>query len=167
MARFLRWHDKDSQALPGQGRTFPLSFGSVLSLVDAAGLRKPDGRRVSVVFRNPSASEKRAALVAQFRPGKELSLLSVANHIDAEARVLWSFIIEQCGRLARPRIVDRPGHGPVYDFRSGLEDSVFSVVECWYHFQTRKYRATDKFTGSLNRKLLKIDEYAVQLPDHP
>ena len=32
-------------------------------------------------------------------------------------------------------------------------------------FQTRKYRSTDKFTGGLNRKLLKIDEYAVRLPD--
>jgi hypothetical protein len=40
-----------------------------------------------------------------------------------------------------------------------------TVVERWYHFQTLKYRGTDKFTGGLNRKLLKTDEYAVHLPD--
>jgi hypothetical protein len=119
---------------------------------------------VPVVFRNPSASEKREALVAQFRPGKELTFLSVRNEVDAEAAVLWSSIVEHCGRLAGRQLSDRSGHGPVYAFLGGLEGRPLSVVERWYHFQTRKYRSTDKFTGGLNRKLLRIDEYAVQLP---
>jgi hypothetical protein len=61
----------------------------------------------------------------------------------------------------------RSGQGPVYDFNGGLASTALSVVERWYHFQTRKYRGTDKFTGGLNRKLLKVDEYELRLPDQP
>jgi hypothetical protein len=166
MARFLKWHDKDSQARPEKGRTFPLSFASVRNLVVAAKIRKPDGRRAPIAFRNPSASEKREALVATFRPEKEFTLLSVPNELD-EAAVLWRSIVEYCGWLARRKTPDRSGHGPVYDFLGGLEGRPLSVVERWYHFQTRKYRSTDKFTGGSNRRLLKVDEYPVQLLRNP
>jgi len=165
MAKFLEWHDKDSQARPGKGRTFPLSFASVLGLVVAATIRKSDGQRVPVVFRNPSASEKREALVAQFRPGKELVLLSVPNELNTDAAVLWHSIVEHCGHLSRRKTVDRSGHGPVYEFLEGLGGRPLVAVERWYHFRPRKYRSTDKFTGGLNRKLLKIDNYAVILPE--
>jgi hypothetical protein len=167
MARFLRWRDKDSQAVPAKGRTFPLSFACVLALVVAAEIQKSDGRRVPLVFRNPSVSEKREALVAKFRPSKEITFLSAPSEAAAEAAVLWSSIVEHCRLLERRRTLDRSGYGPVYDFHGGLEGRPFSVIERWYHFQTRKYRGTDKFTGGLNRKLLKLDEYVVELRDEP
>ena len=91
-------------------------------------------------------------------------LLSVPNELDTEAAVLWRSTVEHCGHLGRRKTTDRSGHGPVYEFLGGIEGRSLSVVERWYHFQTLKYRSTDKFTGGLNRKLLKIDDYAVKLP---
>ena len=88
----------------------------MLSLVVAAKIRKSDGRRAPVVFRNPSASDEREGLVAQFRPGKELVLLSVPEELETEAAVLWRFIVEHCGNLGRRKTTDRSGHGPVYEF---------------------------------------------------
>jgi len=149
---------KDTQAEPAKGRTFPLTFINVLTLLGK-------GRRIPVVFRNPTPAEKRQARVAQFSPGKHLTLLSVPIELSATAMVLWPLIVRYCGWLARRPTLRRSGQGPVYDFDGGLAGTPLSIVERWYHFQTRKYRGTDKFTGGLNRKLLKVDEYQLQLPD--
>jgi hypothetical protein len=149
---------KDTQAEPAKGRTFPLTFNNVLTLLGK-------GRRIFLVFRNPTPTEKQQGRVAQFRPGKHLTLLSVPIDLSASGIVLWPLIIRYCGWLARRPTVHRSGQGPIYDFEGGHAGAPLSVVERWYHFQTRKYRGTDKFTGGLNRKLLKVDEHQLQLPD--
>jgi hypothetical protein len=154
----MMWPYKDTQAEPAKGRAFPLTFVNVLGLLGK-------GRRHTLVFRNPTRAEKRQGLVAQFRPGKRLILLSVPIELSTTGIELWPLIVRYCGWLARRSTSRRSGQGPVYDFDGGLAGTPLSIVERWYHFQTRKYRSTDKFTGGLNRKLLKVDEYQLQLPD--
>jgi hypothetical protein len=122
---------------------------------------------VRVVFRNPTASELKEGLVAQFEPENGLTYISVPNHVDKEAAVLWRSIIGYCEWLAKREPAERSGHGPVYDFVGGLEDRPFSIVERWYHFQTRKYRSTDKFSGGVNRKLIRVEEQVLALPKPP
>ena len=101
MAKFPRSYYKDSEDLPAKGRAFPLSLQAFLvwSLLPRFGGQSE--KRVRVVFRNPSASERQEGPVAQFRPG-ELTLLSVPNEIVVQAAVLWPAIVEHCGGLARP-----------------------------------------------------------------
>jgi hypothetical protein len=154
----MMWPHKDTQAEPAKGRTFPLAFIDVLGLLGK-------GRRIPLVFRNPTPAEERQGRVAQFRPGKHLTLLSVPIDLSATAVELWPLIVRYCGWIARRPSLHRSGQGPVYDLDGGLAGTPLSVVERWYHFQTRKYRSTDKFTGGLNRKLLKVDEYELRLPD--
>ncbi|MEP7216464.1 MAG: hypothetical protein ABI782_09440, partial [Anaerolineaceae bacterium] len=113
--------------------------------------------RLSVIFRNPSPSEAKEDLVAEFRPGVQLALVSlpVATNREESAEV-WRSILAACFTLAARKLAPGSGPAPVYVFFGAV--SPLSVVERIYHYQTRKYRATDKFTGGLNRKLIRLEE---------
>ena len=119
MAKFPRSYYRDSEGLSAKGASLPTVFckrsWSGRCCQDSEARRE----RVRVVFRNPSASERREVLVAQFRPS-QLTLLSVPNEFDAQAAVLWPAIVEHCGGLGRRRIPNRSGSGPVYDFLGGI-----------------------------------------------
>jgi hypothetical protein len=99
---------KDAQAEPAKGRVFPLTFVNVLGLLGK-------GRRITLVFRNPTPAERRQGLVAQFGPGKHLTLLSVPIELGTTAIELWPLIVRYCGWLARRSTSRRSGRGPVYD----------------------------------------------------
>ena len=156
---------RDEESKPSKGRAFPFPLAEVLRLVSTAAIKNAEGRRPRVVLRNPTVSEGRNQLIAEFDRGSVLHLLSVPAESMEEARQAWPVVIAYCGWLARRDVPSRSGLGPVYAFEKGRSVQCATVVERWYHYQTLKYRGTDKFTGGLNRKLLKIDEYAVHLPD--
>jgi hypothetical protein len=138
---------------------FPLQFAELLDGI-AGQLKDRVGSRLPVVRRNPSPSEVKEGLVAEFRPSRELVLLSLsADMPNDEGAQLWQWVLQFCPRLDARRTSSNSGHGPVYAFLGSSPPLV--VVERWYHYQTRKYRATDKFTGGLNRKLVRLEEKRV------
>ena len=153
---------KDQSARPAKGQVFPMAFAQVLREVLDRGLRTGEGDRLPVVLRNPLPSDEKEDLLAEFLPGRALFLVSVrAEMPNPEALSLWIGILNSCQTLAGRRAAPNTGKGPVYAF---LGPSVPPrVVERWYHYQTRKYRGTDKFTGGLNRKLIRLDEKPVNL----
>jgi hypothetical protein len=139
---------------------FPLQLGEILSGI-AGQLKDRAGTRLAVVRRNPSPSEAKEGLVAEFRPSQELVLLSLSAEMpNNEGAQLWQWVLQSCPSLAARRTSPNSGHGPVYAFLGSSPPLV--VVERWYHYQTRKYRSTDKFTGGLNRKLVRLEEKRVQ-----
>ena len=153
---------KDQAARPAKGQMFPMAFPQLLREVLNRSLRTREGDRLPIVLRNPLPSDKKEDLVAEFLPGRALFLVSVrAEMPNPEALSLWTGILNSCQTLADRRVAPNTGKGPVYAF---LGPSVpLRVVERWYHYQTRKYRGTDKFTGGLNRKLIKLEERPVNL----
>jgi hypothetical protein len=150
----------DQAGRPSKGRSFPLQFAHVLGVVNTDGLKGEDGARLPVILRNPSPSEAKEELVAAFRPRRYLALVSIPADVPSEhASHLWEWALENCRKLAARRTSPNTGHGPVYAFVGS--QLPLDILERWYHYQTRKYRGTDKFTGGLNRKLLRIDEKRV------
>ena len=151
-------HDQAGRS--SKGRSFPLQFAHVLGVVTTHGLKGEDGARLPVILRNPSPSEATEELVAAFRPRRYLALVSLAADVPSEdASHLWEWVLEACPNLAARRTSPNTGQGPVYAFVGTQLPLV--ILERWYHYQTRKYRGTDKFTGGLNRKLLRVDEKRV------
>jgi hypothetical protein len=144
---------------------FPLSMAAVRRLVTDAHIQRSNGKRVAIVFRNPTASEQREALVARFRPQIALKFYSLPTIGDVDAARLWHSIVNHCLWLSRRPVPKHSGDGPVYCFHGGIDNSPVSVVERWYHYKTLKFRSTDKLTGGANRKLLRVEERAVEIPD--
>jgi hypothetical protein len=150
----------DQPGRPSKGRSFPLQFAHVLGVVATHGLKDEQGARLPVILRNPSPSEAKERLVAAFRPRRYLALVSLAAQVPSEdASHLWEWVLETCPKLDARRTSPNTGHGPVYALVGSQRPLV--ILERWYHYQTRKYRGTDKFTGGLNRKLLRVDEKRV------
>jgi hypothetical protein len=142
---------------PTTNRLFPLTIAEVRAFVSLNNMQSSDGGKLVVVFLNPAPADAEEDLVAEFRPGKQLALFSVPlDTPQAEAEDLWRWVLSFCPGLAARRPRPSSGTGPVYAFLGKVPP--LSVVERWYHFQQRKYRSTDKFTGGLNRKLLKVEE---------
>lgn len=142
---------------PGKDRVFPLALGEVRAFVSTNNLRHRDGGELPVIFRNPAPSESKEGLVAEFRPGRQLALISIIAEMSvSEAEGVWRWVLSFCPALATRRPRANSGEGPVYAFLGSVRP--LAVVERWYHYQQKKYRATDKFTGGLNRKLLKLEE---------
>jgi len=135
-------------------------------LIRALDLRGPGKNPFQLVLRNPSAAELSESLRGDFRPGVRLSLLSVPIEIPAdEARDVWRWILAQCPDLAAPRLPQIFDQRALYVFIGSRVP--LTVLERRYHYQTRRYRATDKFTGGLNRKLLKVDQKTVAIREAP
>lgn len=142
---------------PTKNRLFPLTIAEVRAFVSLNNMQSSDGSKVVVVFLNPAPADAEEDLVAEFRPGKQLALFSVPlDTPQAEAEDQWRWVLSFCPGLAARRPKPSSGTGPVYAFLGKVPP--LSVVERWYHFQQRKYHSTDKFTGGLNRKLLKVEE---------
>ena len=138
----------------------PLSFAQVASMVRHVGLLSDEGKRLPIVLANPSPAERTEGLVAEFRPLRHLRLLSLPE-LHPGGDDLWRFVVSQCPALAGRHCAPNSGRGPVYAFLGTTAPS--RVLERWYHYQTRAYRATDKFTGGANRKLIRVDEWVVAI----
>jgi hypothetical protein len=142
---------------PTKNRLFPLNIVEVRKFVSVNDMQSLDDGKLAVVFLNPAPADVEEDLVAEFRPGKQLALFSVPLGMpQAEAEDLWRWVLAFCPGLTARQHKAHSGTGPVYAFLGSAPP--LSVVERWYHFQQRKYRSTDKFTGGLNRKLLKVEE---------
>lgn len=150
----------DQPGRPSKGRAFPLEFAHVLGIVTIHGLKGEQGARLPVILRNPSPSQSKEELVAAFHPKQYLALVSLAATVPSEdASKLWEWVLATCPSLAVRKTSPNTGDGPVYAFVGSRLPLV--ILERWYHYQTRKYRGTDKFTGGLNRKLVRLDEKRV------
>lgn len=148
-----------------KGRYFPMSLDLVKAAVRQAALRNKDDRSLPVILANPRPSQERESLAGELRPLLDLTLFSLPLATAAEeGTVLWQRILGACFLLRQHKLPTRSGQGPVYAFIGGAGDPSLRIVARWYHFQTRAYRGTDKFTGGLNRRLIRVEEHAVTLP---
>jgi hypothetical protein len=152
--------DRIATSQPRKGRYFPLTPVDVVALASRIQVPDASNGRLIVCLNNPTPAQDREGLIAELTAGGRLALYSMLEDVEPEAGARrWRSVLDTCPSLLAHKTPARSGRGPVYAFLANADDELPRVVVRWYHYQTRKYRSTDKFSGGPNRKLIRIDEH--------